>query len=392
MKNQFFWLWTMALGLALSACGGQSTETETTQGNKQTTTVVATMQASTNHLFYSGTLQPLAVSNLISPAEGIVRKLYFQYGSQVQAGQLLVEIASSKSQQDYVTALTNYIKDKDQYLTSKNSFVGTAALYKAGIVDREDYLSQKSQLETNQLAYLSSTSTLKALVEKIPNAPKDIETLSLSDINHIEEMLTKEFNDYKLQAPITGIALIPEKSAGGGSDASDKTLSMGTEVKEGQILLSIGDMSGVAATINVSENDINQLALQQPVLITSPALPGLLFHGYVSNIGRQAKSDNPSSPIATFPVKITVPTISDLERNLVRVGMTAKIDIAIQNPSEIKIPINAVFMVNGVPTVTVIDHKTGKKHDVSVETGATDLTQISILKGLKPGDKVLVRD
>lgn len=392
MRNLIFLGFTLVFALILTACGGQSTETASDQSSKRSEIAIATMQASTHHLFYSGTLQPIAISNVMSPAEGVVHTLYFRYGGQVQASQPLLTITSSKSQQDYATALTNYIKDKDQYLTSKNSFAGTAALYKAGIVDREDYLSQKSQLETNHLAYLSSTNTLKSLVEKIPNAPKDIENLSLSDISAIEKMLSTEFNEYKLNAPITGIVLIPEKSSGGGADSSDKPLLVGTAVKENQVLLSIGDMSGIATMINVSENDINQLALQQSVLITSPALPGLLFHGFVSDIGRQAKSDAGVSASASFPVKITVPTISDLERNLVRVGMTAKIDIVIQSPPQIKIPIQAVFMVNGVPTVTVIDDKSGKKRDVTVETGATDLSQIIILKGLKSGDKVVVHD
>jgi HlyD family secretion protein len=355
-------------------------------------TVTATLQPSASHLFYNGTIQPIYAENVISPIDGVVDKMYFRYGNVISQNQRLFTIISSKVEQDYHTALTDYLKAKDEYLRNKTSFEGTTALYKAQIIDKEDYSNEKSVLEASELAYINAEKALLLAAQKIPGKKIPLETLTLSNIEAIKTILEKQSNLIDIYSPSTGIALFTKTDQGGGGGES-KPLSIGAEVKEGQILVSIGRIIGISVVVYVNETVINKIKPGQEVTVTSSALPNITFKGRVVDVASQAKSGEGGGPgggLPTFPVSIIVFNLTDQQRDLIKVGMSAKVEIIIQNPSQIKVPIDAVFEKNGMSMVTVIDPKTGATHDVSVQTGDTDLDQVIISSGLKVGDKVIV--
>jgi HlyD family secretion protein len=388
LKNTFQTLLLLLLVLAITGCGKKEKTAST-----QTHIVEAKIQESNTQLYYSGVIQPLRIVNVISPIDGTIQAIHFHYGSMVQKGQLLMDLNSVKSKQDYITALTTYIKDKDQFLRSKNSFEATTALYKAGIVDKETYLNEKSQLNTNQIAYVNSLESLKQISPKIAGAQQNIETLTLENISALEKIIKQQLGRIKIYAPITGIAMLPQKSGNEPTAGPEKLATEHSEVKQDQIILGLGDMHGISTTINISESDINNIKINQDAVISVAAIPGLLMQAKVSTVPLQAKSaEGSSGSLANFTVHVIVPSITDLQRSLLRIGMTAKINITIHNPAQIKIPIQAVFKKNDHNMVSIMNRKTGKPEDIPVETGETDLNQVVILKGLNSGDKVLVRD
>jgi multidrug efflux pump subunit AcrA (membrane-fusion protein) len=79
---------------------------------------------------------------------------------------------------------------------------------------------------------------------------------------------------------------------------------------------------------------------------------------------------------------VVAPNITEVERKLIRIGMTAKIDVAIQNPPAIKLPLQAVTQENGMNYVTLVDTKDNKQRKVAVQVGDSDVTQIAILSGI----------
>jgi len=371
------------LTFSLTACDSHSSK------KKMPRIVTAVKEASINNLYYSGTVQPLHTTNVISPVDGVVEKMLGHYGNWVQAKQQLVVLRSSKSQRDYISALISFLKDKDQYLRSKDNFSATEELYKAGIVDKESYYNERSQVEANKLSYVTAANALRHLTQNMSKEKQDFEALSLQDITAYENTLQKEYNEFTVEAPVTGIFLAAEKNQT--SSSNDKPLTQGGEVKEGEILFSVGDMSGVAAIISVNETDITQINHNQPAILTIPALPGLILQGKVVSVARQAVTSGGQSS-ASFPVHIEVPTITDSQRHLIRIGMTVKVDIEIHQAPQIKIPIRAVFEKNGINRVMLLDSKTKKPREVIVETGATDTTQVVINSGLRAGDQVFVND
>jgi len=85
-----------------------------------------------------------------------------------------------------------------------------------------------------------------------------------------------------------------------------------------------------------------------------------------------------------------VPKISSEERRTIHVGMTAKIDIGIENPSQILLPLSAIQDKEGKISVTILDPTTNKPKVIPVVTGETTVEKINIVKGIKPGDKVII--
>jgi len=353
--------------------------------------VAAKLQASNVNLYYSGVTQPLKTYNVVSPVDGIIKKNYFHYGSEVLKNQLLAEISSVKIKQDYASALTNYIKDKDQYLKNKRTLEATTALYKAEIIDKETYLNDTSQFKISQLAYINTQNSLKEIIKNMPGEHQNIEELELKNIEDVQDILAKTPDEFKVYAPFNGTLLMPQKSDDSAVSGS-KVLDEGSEIKKYQTLVALGDMSGVSTTIYVSEMDINQIAIGQTATLTNPALPGIILYGKVTEVSRQAKQDAGSGGVASFPVHIAVPQLSDAQHRLIRVGMTLKVNIILHDSPQIKVPLKTVFEKNDHHMVDVWDIKTRTIHSVIVKTGATGLSDVAILEGIKPGDYIVVHD
>lgn len=382
--------------LSLTACQKQG------ERNKMPVqTAVATSKSVPTQLFYSGTVSPLQVFNVVSPADGTVKEIDFKYGQKVNAGDKLFVISSSKLQDDYHTAFTNYLKATQDYGNAKSNFQGTQELFKAKIISVQEYFSDKSQYDSTALAYLSAKVSLEQLMKKIPGAQTiQLEKLSIDDVAAISKILEVQYSDLVVNAKNSGVALSPQKSAsdtGGGTDSgdgssdSDKSAHVGDEVKEGQTLVSIGDLSGISMNVQVSEMIINQIKTGQGVIVNLDAIPNVTFKGFVKAVGAEAQaSQEGQGGVATFPVTIIVPQLTPNQMQLIRVGMTSKVQITIPNPAQIMIPIAAVYQKNGISTVTVVEPG-GKQHEVPVVTGQTTLSEVAITDGLKAGDVVLVQ-
>ena len=171
---------------------------------------------------------------------------------------------------------------------------------------------------------------------------------------------------------------------------------MGTEIKAGQLLLSIGDLSGFSTQVKVNEVNIVNMKPGMGATITGDAFPGIILHGKVSSVASQANPDSSGGGggggvSSMYNVDVRVPNVPSKLSKTIRVGMTSKVEIDIEFPSQISLPIKAVFQKNGQSMVTVIDSQ-GKNNDVPVETGLTTPTDVVVTKGIKPGDKVVIHD
>lgn len=399
MRNKILIFFIVLLSFFLTNCEKKTAKQQQTQ----MTTITAKLQSVPTNLFYSGTINPITVNTVICPADGTVTSINFKYGQIVQGGTLLMTVSSTKLQQDYRQALTDFLKAKEDYKNTTVNFQGTQELYKAQIISEQEYLSEKEQFDSTELAYVNARENLEQTLKTIPGVPKQIELekLSLDDFAVISRTLETHYDNVRIYAPTTGIALFPQKGGGGVSDGGDGggddgggdnngKIHVGSQVKQGQRLVDIGDLSGIATTIQVSELVINQIKPGQKVTVTIDALPNVTLNGAVTAVGAQAQSSALSQgALATFPVTIEVPKLSPQQSQLVRVGMSTKIQISIQNPPQIVIPLNAVFQQNGKSMVRIID-PTGNVRAVPVVTGQTTLTDVTVTQGLKPGDQVVV--
>ncbi len=392
MKRIILTLTSITLFCAfVGGCNKTEQNPQTKAAKPQTMTVKENAQESS--LFFNGVISPIKTDVVTTPVDGTVVKLYFAYGQKVRKEQKMIDIRSSTMEKNYQTAISGYLTAKEKYNTNKNNIVGAKNLYDAGITSTQTYQSAVSTLDDSYLSFIQAQQTLIKILQKANIPRKSIELLKIGDEAAVRKTLESPLKNLIIHANASGVALLPtgaasgEQSSGSGSN-SDKALHEGSQVKSGQFLVAIGEMTGIKIKVNVGEININQINVGDSAKVTSAAFPGVSLTGKVTQVGRQANA-NEGGGLPTFPVSVSVKSISPEAQNLVHVGMSAKVEILVAAPKAITVPINAVKIKNNMPYVLVIDPKTGKEKQQPVKTGAATVDGVNIIEGLKPGDKIV---
>jgi HlyD family secretion protein len=380
MRDRFRVIMVFILLFTLDACSGDKAKikahTLTIQSHPHIT-----------HLFYTGIIQPLKASVIESPADGVVVEMPFQYGEAVNKGDLLFVISSTKFLTDYKTALMQYVKAKSEFNTSQSQLSESRFLYQHKLISDDEYKNKKTSYYVNQLALLQAKDVLENLIQLLDIKNINLYKLTIADIDKITEAmhLKKNSENLRLLSQVSGIVLSPVKN-----DEESKKLSKGDTIKQGDVLAVIGDMTGLIVKIKVNELTVNQLKLDQKVKITGIAFPEESLRGKIIRIDRQGDSANGGLP--TFFVQVAVHQLNSTQQKNIHVGMSAKIEINIEEPSEITVPLLAVIEKNGLTFVNVHDKKTDQVKQIPVKTGKTTVDTVVILAGLKQGDTLIVPD
>lgn len=356
--------------------------------------IVAKLDTPVQRLYYSGTLLPIETVGVEAPVAGNITDVGFTYGDRVTKGQVLLVLHSRQLADSYRKTVNDFLHKKQTYQSQKESFSGTQALYKAGIVSRNEYQNAKDQFENTALDYLQSQFELQKVLFTANVDPKQIEALSIAQTDVVNKILQRRFRRIEITAPSDGIALFPAKDANAGSgsnSSSSEKIINGADVKEGQLLLQIGNLSGLSAKFDVSEIDIDRIHKGMSVIVTGNAFPGVKLKGEIVAVSSQANQSSGQSGLSTFSVKVKIPHLAEAVAKKIRVGMTAKFEIDIQGESKLMLPVNAVTEKNGASVVTILGAD-GKEKTVPVVTGSTTPTKVVIISGIKAGDKVVVTE
>jgi HlyD family secretion protein len=355
---------------------------------KKDPVVVTVYPSSTmQHLYYNGVVKPLQEEAIISPTDGVISKVNFHYGDFVRKGDLLFTIHSSEMESQFREAISNYLRIKQAYLNSEKSMSGTEMLFKEKIISEQEYLNERSQYQNNLLSFVEASTKLKQYLSYLPSFHQQILTTPILKLEDAQKLLDENVEDLAIYAKSPGIVLFPEEKNGN----SAKLLQLGSNIKKEDILLVIGDLSGLSITANVAEKDINRLIPNLKVTLTFASDLELELHGKIISVAKQAINLEGVN-LVTFPVIVHVENLKPQQLKKIRVGMNAKLDILLEEPPAIKVPISAVHGKDNKSWLTVINEKSGKPTEVEVKTGTTTLTDIYILKGLQAGDKVLIDD
>ncbi|MHB1221145.1 MAG: efflux RND transporter periplasmic adaptor subunit [Gammaproteobacteria bacterium] len=379
MKTYFKYILTIMMAcFMLAACSKSSKEA------KQEIITIET-KGFENTLFYSGTILPIKSMVIPSPVDGVVVEMPFQYGEEVKTGDLLFLLSSEKFLSDYKTALMAYIKAKNEFDNNKVQLTESEFLHKNELISDDEHKMKKSNFYSAQLGLLQAKDVLEVLIRQLNIKNINLYNLSISDIEKITKAIHLQAgtdSNIRVISPVSGIVLAANKS-----EEETKKITKGDIVKQGDVLAMIGDLNGLSIQIKVNELTINQLKVGQKVKVTGIAFPDEVLNGMISRVDRQGEASNGGIP--NFTVQIVVPTLTVLQRNTIHVGMTAKIEIAVNEKPNIMIPIAAIFEENGLSCVNVMDGR-GKIKKTMIKTGKTTLDSAVVLSGLQLGDKIVV--
>lgn len=367
--------------LLLTSCSSDDAK----KPNKQENVTLISKPFSTA-LFYSGIIQPIKTVVVTSPAEGVIQDIAFHYGDKVEKDKLLFNIASEKFLTDYKNALLQYIKTKNEFNTAKSQLTQSRFLHKNELISDDEFKSKETAFYHSQLALLQAKESLTVMIKQTNMHRFNLDELNIENIDKITQALNNHSDSQKLRisAPASGFVLLPVKNDGEG-DA--KKMSKGDQIKQGDVLALIGDLSGLMIRVNVNEFNINQLQVGQKVKVTGSAFPEVILHGCISGIDRQGQATSGGIPM--FPVEIIVPKLDPNLHKQIHVGMSAKVEINIESEPQLTVPIAAVFEKNGQAFVNAKDKK-GKIREVPVKVGPTTADSVAIESSLKAGDVVVV--
>jgi HlyD family secretion protein len=208
----------------------------------------------------------------------------------------------SKKEMERAKAL--YSKD---YI-SKQSFDQTTAAYD---VNAASYQASREQLNAARERTNAAEAQLNAAVSQRESARAAVEEAKANLAFYRSKLA-----DMVITSPVTGTVIY-------------KSLEAGETVSPGVTIMTLVDLKGLYARADIDETKIGRVVLHGPAFVRVDGMPGKVFRGTVTEIGRYAEFATQRDvvrgreDIKTFRVKVQV----ENPRGLLKPGMTVEVEI-----------------------------------------------------------------
>ena len=366
-------------------------------------------------ILLSGHVAPQNEVQVTSPIAGKVAKPHFRYGERVAQGQRLVDLDTAEVEGERRAAQATYIKalqhfnDLEDWANNVEVVNARQALSKAalaleiqkGALDQSAFLLEQGVVSANQheaterqhhsqrLDHESMQRALEAVLAKGGADARRVARLELDNARIRLETLDETLRQAAIDAPISGVVLEPARSALGGENSL--SFAKGEQVAQGDHLLTIGDVDGLAVVGWADEVDAVKISAGQRVRIRGDAFPDLAVQGAITHVSQQARQRGGGSSTPSFAVVAAMQNLSVEQLGQLRLGMSASLEVVVRDrPDALLVPIGAVQVRSNGETWLRLKGEDGEVRSIQVETGMTTLDSVEILSGLKAGDAVLL--
>ncbi len=372
----------LVISSLLTACGSSPSLKKITQD-----TYTVAIQPFHKTLYFTGTLQPLHESTLTSPVDAVVESMPWHYGQSIKKGDVVFTLNSAELQRQYNDTLTDYLKAKDSYSIAKAKFTGTEDLWGAGLISKNNYLNEKSGLNTARITLMQATHKLSDMLDKMGDAPDNqLTNLSFAEFDKVRLALTRQHNLIRLKSSRSGVLLYPPKSTAENSPH----ITVGSAVKAGQVLALIGDLSGVSVEIDIPEVDITEIKPGMQATVRGVAFGKQALHGKLVVINAQASaSSGNGNALPSFTALVEVKALTRAQQSRLKVGMSAAVELDVNSTDKLLVPLAAIQQKSGKSMVQ-IQMPDGKTSMQPVTTGPVHNDNVVIESGLKAGDVVIL--
>ncbi|MBT4885500.1 MAG: HlyD family efflux transporter periplasmic adaptor subunit [Legionellales bacterium] len=362
--------------LVLTTCNDQSDKLKPHE-------IVVQAEQKNHSMFYVGKIEPVVISTVSSPIEGVIKKVYVTYGEKVSKGQVLFELESNAADDNTADTIVNYLKNRDQTAIAENKLKNEEKLWNAGVIAKNDYTDAKRKRDLDYIDFIKSKAKVQDLLDIIGMDISELNSISLDDIAAITKLINMH-NNIPIRATNDGVFL---KSSGKDS----LSILPGNNLEKGIVTGAIAHADQVKINIAVPEVDINKIKVGQDVSITGDGFNDIILDGKVAVVNLYKFDDESSSGEVAYPVEVIVPNFNEQVRDIVHVGMSAKVEIRQKFEGKFFIPLNAIKMQHGHASVLRKD-SSGKLEKVIVVLGRTTLDTVEVSKGLTSGDRITYYD
>lgn len=292
---------------------------------------------------------------------------------QIKSLQAQAERDAQNAQRQIMLAQQGAVSDQDRLNAATTAKVTQTQLEMA----REE-LAQAETAVAQAQADAEASRQQRSLVQS-GNRAEDVAVAQHSvmqaqaNVNQIKVQV----DDMVVRAPFDGV--ITQKYADEGAIVTPTTSAATTSATSSSIVALAGSLEMVA---QVSEADISKIELGQEVQVIANALPGKVYHGFVTQIAPEAIV---TSNVTTFEVHAEI----DEQDKALMAGMnvSAKFVAGVER-DVLLVPTVAIVSRHGQPGVMVVKDADKEPEWTAVTIGATVDNQTVVRSGLNEGDKV----
>jgi HlyD family secretion protein len=359
----------------------------------------------------TGTVRAQQSATLMWQAAGTVENVKAKVGDTVNTDDVLAELAKGSLPQSLILAQADLVSAQKALddLQNSNTALAQAAvtlrdtqdaydkalnyyesLFKPYSYDKIIYLRKVTPFGVKMIPELRKVKVKKGDEETIQKAKEDMD-LAEAKVNdaqraydlltggNADEILAAQARVDAAQATINLSRLIAPFNG----TVTEADPLPGDQVTAGQMAFRLDDLSRLLVDVSVSEVDINNVNVDQPVSLTFDAILGNTYNGKVVEV---AKVGTEEQGVVNF--KVTV-ELTDADEQ-VKPGMTAAVKVTVQEIKDaILVPNRAVRLVDGDRVVyLLVDGKPVKKE---ITLGVSSDTMSVVLDGdVKEGDLVIL--
>ena len=357
-----------------------------------------------------GHLAPGRVAEIVSPIESHVSAVHATPGDRVAAGDPLVALDTGQLASDHRRAQVDHIKVHDRLVEiedwensadmararralrrakiasddAERHLARIAFLLEQGLVPTSQHEDAQRQRQNRALDIEEARRELEAVKAKGGEEARRVVRLEARTAEDRLRTHEEKLDLALVRAPIAGVVMAAE-----GPRA--RPLTKGRPVAQGELMLSIADLERLSVVTSVDEVDVRKVEADQQAWITGPGFPGLKVEGVVTRVSSRADSRTRRRGAPQFEVVVTLDRLEAEARDRLRVGMSAYVTIVVHHrPAALMVPIGAVEEGgDGEAWLRVLADGGGAERR-AVELGLTTLDSVEVVKGLSPGDKVVL--
>ncbi len=359
----------------------------------------------------SGSVRASQSASLVWKTSGTVAQVNYQIRDRVKAGDVLATLDAASLPQSVILAQADLVSAKKalEDLLSSDTDLAQAAINLRQA--QEDYDDAKEYRES--LNERVTYEVVKIVVQQTPLGPRKVPRITT--VKYYPDEDEKAIADEKLalaRAKLEDAQRTYDRLKDGPNpddvaaaqarvNAAQATLDqakiiapfdgviteaepqVGDIVSAGQSAFRVDDLTRLLLDVEVSEVDINQVAVGQPATVTFDAVPGKTYHGRVSEVGVVGTS---TSGAVNFNVTVV---ITDADEQ-VRPGMTAAVEIEVIHLTDtLLVPNRAVRVVNGERVVYIL--RDNQPVAVKIRLGASSDSYSQVFSDdLKVGDLIIL--
>ncbi|WP_222427151.1 efflux RND transporter periplasmic adaptor subunit [Hyella patelloides] len=365
---------------------------QSSQRQRITTVDVATVTTENlaNSQEYVGTTEPNSTTFLRSQVEGRLLDLNVNVGDLVNKNQVIgrlddsllaatveqerAELASLESEltREQLSVKNTKIslqETKIELEQAKNDAQRYSSLSQIGAISQQQAESFETAAKVAQQAVF--------LAEEEVNIAQQAVTTAMGRVAAQQSAISEASQRQaysQLIAPTTGIVV-------------SKSQEPGNLVREGEEILSVGDLNTIKILLPISAVDLNLVALGQTVEVRLDAIQDKVFPGKVSKIAPVANANT-----RKINIEITV----NNSNNEIKSGLLAKVQLPENNQEQIAVSQSAIVEEAGINYIFVVTEENSKQRQATVTKRQVTIdnslqNEVFLTEGLKPGEKYIIR-